>query len=114
MLIAGAMLFGNVALAITPEQTGLIDTAESAELTVQKSIPQLVGYFINVIIGVLSVVLLVIVVYGGILYMTAGGNDKQTEKARAWLINGSIGLIICVLAFALSTFIVSQVEGLAG
>ena len=106
------LFFANQALALTSAATGLDATAGAATLKVTKSIPQLVGYFINILLGLMGLVLLVIVVYAGILWMTAGGNPKQVEKARDWMINGAIGLIICALAFAISTFIVVQVEGL--
>jgi hypothetical protein len=113
MLIVGSLLIGSTALAITTAQTGLDATAEAAQVTVAKTVPQLVGYFINIVLGILSLVLLGVIVYGGILYMTAGGNTQTTEKARSWIINGAIGLLIAVLAFALSNFIIAQVEGLA-
>ena len=112
-LIIGSLLIGGTALAITTAQTGLDATAEAAQVTVAKTVPQLVGYFINIVLGILSLVLLGVTVYGGILYMTAGGNSQTTDKARSWIINGAIGLIIAVLAFALSNFIIAQVEGLA-
>ncbi|MBI5254568.1 hypothetical protein HY932_02195 [Candidatus Falkowbacteria bacterium] len=103
----------NQALAITSTATGLDATAEAATLKVTKTLPQLVGYFINILLGLLGLVLLVIVVYAGILWMTAGGNPKQVEKSRDWMINGAIGLIICALAFAISQFIINQVATLA-
>ncbi len=113
LVITLCLLFcANQALAISSAATGLDATAGAAELKVTKTVPQLVGYFINILLGLLGLVLLVIVVYAGILWMTAGGNPKQVEKARDWMINGAIGLIICALAFAISNFIVSQVEGL--
>lgn len=112
--MAICLLFcANQALAITAAQTGLDATAGAATLTVTKSLPQLVGYFINIVLSLLGLVLLVIIVYAGITWMTAGGNPKQVEKARDWMINGSIGLVICVLAFAISNFIVDQISGLA-
>lgn len=110
LVIAICLLFcANQALALTSAATGLDATAGAATLKVTKTLPQLIGYFINILLGLLGLVLLVIVVYAGILWMTAGGNPKQVEKARDWMINGAIGLVICALAFAISNFIVGQV-----
>ena len=48
------------------------------------------------IIGVALVI--VVVVIGGILYLTAGGNEDQIGKAKKTLVNGLIGAAIVLLA----------------
>ena len=41
------------------------------------------------------------VIYGGYLYITAGGDDGQTEKAKKVLMYAVIGILICLLSFAI-------------
>ena len=40
--------------------------------------------------------------------MTAGGNEEQIKKARGWLINATIGLIIILAAYAISHFVIKS------
>lgn len=67
----------------------------------------IVGNLIQSVLALLGVIFLVLVVYGGILWMTAGGNDKQIEKARDTLFQGVIGLVIVLSAYAVTTYIIS-------
>ena len=45
-----------------------------------------------------GILLLVYLVYGGVSYMTAGGDEKQVNKAKQMLTNAVIGLVIVVAA----------------
>lgn len=49
----------------------------------------------------------IMLIWGGIMYMTAGGNDEKATKARKLIINAVIGIIIIFAA----TFILNLVEG---
>lgn len=64
------------------------------------------GLIINAALSVLGVVLLVIVIYAGFLWMTAGGNKEQVQKAQKWILNAVIGLVILVSSFAISDFVI--------
>lgn len=48
--------------------------------------------------GILAVIYLV---YGGILYITAGGDAEKATKGRTALINAIIGIVIIALAFVI-------------
>ncbi len=73
-----------------------------------RELPEIVGSIINIILGFLGIVLLLLILYAGFLWMTAGGNTEQIEKARAFISNSIIGLIIVVAAFAISNFVLSS------
>ncbi|MDF1497466.1 MAG: IPT/TIG domain-containing protein [Patescibacteria group bacterium] len=63
---------------------------------------------INVFLGLLGVILLVIILYAGFLWMTAGGDAAKVEKAKAWLRNGIIGVIIVLLSWAIASFVINS------
>lgn len=44
-------------------------------------------------------------IYGGFLYMTAGGNDEQVKKAKWVFKQVAIGLVVIILAYSLVSFI---------
>ncbi len=65
---------------------------------------------INIFLGFLGVIAVCIVLYGGFLYMTSGGDDEKIGTAKKLLINGVIGLVIILSAFAITTFIFSRLQ----
>lgn len=73
-----------------------------------QSLPTLVGRFINVLLSVLGIIFVVLIVYAGFLYMTAGGSEDNVKKAKRLMSQAIIGLIIIVTAYAISAFVISQ------
>jgi hypothetical protein len=98
-------LAASPALAIS---TGLEDTAQTAGLQ-SESLAVTVGRVLNIVYSFLGVILLVILIYAGILWMTAGGDENQVKKAKGWIINGIIGLFIILVAYAVTDYIVSRI-----
>ncbi len=68
---------------------------------------------INILLGVLGIIFLLLVLYGGFLWMTASGNDDQAGKGRKIIGNAIIGLIVIFVAFALTTFIFNILQDTA-
>ncbi len=46
-----------------------------------------------------------LILYGGFLFITGGGNPTQVEKARKSIMNAAIGLVISMGAIAIVNFI---------
>jgi hypothetical protein len=69
---------------------------------------QTVGKIINVALSLLGIIVLVIIVYGGFLWMTAGGNDERVSEAKKWIFGGIIGLVIILSAYAIASFVISN------
>lgn len=49
------------------------------------------------------------IIWGGILYLTSQGSPDQTQKAQNTLQNAILGLVICILAIALVSFIGARI-----
>src|SRR3989338_7761878 len=47
---------------------------------------------INIGLGLLGIIALGIVLYGGFVYMTSGGSEEKITQAKKILVNGTIGL----------------------
>ncbi len=60
---------------------------------------------INVFLGLLALISVAVVLYGGWLWMTSGGDQAQVERAKKTLTNWLIGLIIIVLAWSIVNLI---------
>lgn len=61
---------------------------------------------IQTILSLLGVIFLVLLIYGGFLWMTARGNEQQVEKAKEVIYSSLIGLIIILAAYSISYFVV--------
>ena len=60
-----------------------------------------VDNIINVVIGILGLVCVVVMIIGGVNYMTSSGDTGKVKKAKDTILYGVIGLVVCALAFAL-------------
>ena len=66
---------------------------------------------INAVIGVLGLVCVVVMIIGGVNYMTSSGDAAKVKKAKDTILYGLIGLVVCVLAFALVNFVIVNILG---
>lgn len=64
---------------------------------------------IRVALGILGVIVLVIIIAGGFRWMTAGGNDDAIGQAKKIISAGIVGLIIIVVAYALTTWVFNSI-----
>ncbi len=62
----------------------------------------IVTVIIKTAMSLLGLVFLGLTVYGGYLWMTAGGNETQVEKAKKTLSSGVIGLAIVLAGYIIS------------
>ena len=69
---------------------------------------------INGVIGILGLVCVVVMIIGGINYMTSAGDAGKVKKGKDTILYGLIGLVICVLAFALVNWVIAGVLGNTG
>lgn len=108
MIVLFSFLAQKVSAVITSGGTGLIDTANQAGLkTTTIDVPQYVGGIISAILGVIGVIFLVLIVYGGLLWMLAEGDETKVGKARGFIFHSIIGLILVFSAFAITNFVVN-------
>ncbi len=74
----------------------------------------IIARIIRIALGILGALALIIVLYGGFVWMTAGGNEEKISQAKRILINGGIGLAIILSAFAIASFILSSLQQATG
>jgi len=110
------MLFAPMTILIT-EAAGISDAASTVKKiagsegmgykTEDISIEKIVGQTIQVLLGLLGIIFLVLTIYGGFKWMMAGGDSAEIEKAKNILVNGVIGLVIVLSAYAISSYVMS-------
>ena len=67
------------------------------------------GQIIGVVLSFIGALFLILMIYAGILWMTATGNEQSIAKAKTLMINSIIGMIIVFAAYALTNFIGNQI-----
>jgi hypothetical protein len=100
--------------ALTPDQlfggkkTGA-DFASEAGLG-SGDLVETISSVIRVALGFLGVIAVVIILIGGFQWMTSGGNDDKVKKAKGRIFAGIIGLVIVLSAFAIASFVLTQIS----
>jgi TRAP-type C4-dicarboxylate transport system permease small subunit len=70
------------------------------------------GKLIGVVLSFVGVLFLVLMIYAGITWMTAQGNEQQVSKAKDLLINSIIGIVLIFAAYAITAFVGKFVSGI--
>src|SRR3989339_2157923 len=106
-LLMSSFLFPVFVFA-QPDYTGELDAAGTAVYgssnSMQGNVYYIVGSIISVLISLIGVIFLILLIYAGFLWMTAGGNEKQVEKAKDMMLRAVVGLVILLASYSLSTF----------
>ncbi len=90
------------------------DNADASGLSTDTSIPVMVGNVIRIILGISGTVALVIVVMGGVKWMTSGGAEAKITSARKLMVSGAIGIVIIAAAYAITSFVMNQMLAVVG
>jgi len=77
------------------------------------TIYQIIGQIINLVLSFLGALFLILIIFGGITWMTAGGNEEKVKKASELMSHAAIGLAIVLFAFLLTNFVIFKIIGLA-
>ncbi|MBP8599938.1 hypothetical protein KBI31_01735 [Patescibacteria group bacterium] len=70
----------------------------------------LIAKIVQITLGLLGTILIVLIIVAGVQYMTAGGNQTKVESALKHLTNALIGLIIVLVSYAITVFIIQQLN----
>lgn len=69
---------------------------------------------INIFLSVLGMIFLVLIIYAGFTWMTAGGEAQKVEKAQRIMKNAVIGLIIILSSWGITRFILKSLTDATG
>jgi len=77
----------------------------------EPNINLIIGKAINGVLGVVGSIALVMVIYGGLTWMLAAGNQQRVQKGKDILIWAVVGLVVIFSAYALVRFLLINVFG---
>lgn len=63
------------------------------------------GDIIGTALSFIGLLFFILMIYGGVMWMTAAGNQQQVDKAKSMITSAVVGLIIVMAAYAITSFI---------
>lgn len=83
-----------------------------AEIGLSDTDPRdVVANVIQVVLGFLGTIAVVLIIVAGFQWMTAAGSEDKIAKAKKIMTAAVIGLVIVLMAYALSTFVINAIIG---
>lgn len=121
LALGGTMIFGSL-VAVSHVSAQASDTIGGDPVTASELLPTEFGdevglgqgdirttiaRVIRIILGFLGVIAVCFMLYGGFMWMTAGGSDR-TADAQKIIVAAAIGLAIILSAYAVTSFVISN------
>ncbi|MCF6276281.1 MAG: hypothetical protein L3J07_00355 [Candidatus Magasanikbacteria bacterium] len=123
IMIAVVFLFSIFSFSGTTEvyaqgDTFGLESVDSVTELATQDIRITIAKIIRVFLGLLGIIALSIIIYGGFTIMTSAGNEEKVATGKKILVNAVIGLVIILSSFAITQFVLSSLQkatgGLAG
>lgn len=120
VLLAISLVFGNKmpALALSPKEEALgqlnVAAGESGANIIGSGPmdPRLIAaIIIRASLAFVGIFFVVLIMYAGFLWMTAGGEEDKISRARKLITNSVIGLAVILSAYSITYFIFKTVLG---
>lgn len=109
-----AVAFGSTMVATKAfAQTGTINNAVNNITppgTASTSLQTYIQTIINVLLGLIGVVAVIMLIYGGFRYVLSAGDEKATKAARETILFAVVGIVIAILAFAIVNFVIGAFQ----
>ncbi len=110
--LVSAFVLPYFVLAIDAPADKLFNVGENAGYNTSArdaSLPAVIGEIIAVILTLLGIIFLALIVYAGVLWMIAAGNEDKVTRSKDTMRRATIGLIIVVGSYAISQFVIYSI-----
>jgi len=104
-LLTGSVLAKDYGLKATQKAAGLSDAG---------SVPVIVGNVLGSVLSLVGVLFFALMLYGGIVWMMARGNQEDEKKALSTITAAIIGIVIVVSSYAITNFVFVGMKGTVG
>ncbi|MEA2088767.1 MAG: hypothetical protein U9O55_02935 [Patescibacteria group bacterium] len=80
------------------------NTSKEGDISLADAIGKIIGVFLSF----LGVIFFMLVVYGGFIWMTAGGNQDKVGQAKKIIGNAALGIIIVLSAYIITHLVTTE------
>lgn len=92
---------------------GKLDEANQTTGLSKADLGDTIGGIIKIVLSLMGTIFLILIIYAGILWMTARGAEEQITKSKDIIRAAIIGLAIVLSAYAITYFVGSRLSGTA-
>lgn len=103
----GSTMIATRVFAQTNEIGNFVENVKPADVQ-DTSLETYIQTIINVLLGLIGVVAVIMLIYGGFRYVLSAGNEKATSAAKDTILFAIIGIVVAVLAFAIVNFVIGS------
>lgn len=93
-------------LEVTENPSATCETDSNATEKLNDLVRSVIN-LLSIIVGVIAVIMIIV---GGLRYITSGGNDTSVTSAKNTILYAVIGLIIVALAQVIVRFVLNQIS----
>lgn len=68
-----------------------------------------IGRVIQIFLGFLGIIAVILILFAGFLWMTAGGDSGKVDKAKGYIKNAVIGIVIILASYIITSYVLTQV-----
>ncbi|GAF97715.1 unnamed protein product [marine sediment metagenome] len=113
IIITSLILLTTAYLPVYAEETPNIQeqldyVGEHTPIESERELPKFVGQLIKWAIGIVGVMLITLLVYGGFSYATSAGNEEKLGTAKKIIVYAIVGVVIIGLAYVLTDFVIDM------
>ena len=70
-----------------------------------RTLPEIIGLLIYGALSLVGVIFLIVVILAGLRWMTAEANEERIHEAKTQILQGAIGLLVILGAYAITFFV---------
>jgi len=74
-----------------------------------RNLKEIIVNIVQIALGFVGLIAVIIILYAGFVWMTAGGAADKVDRAKKILIRATIGLVIVLSAYAIATFVFNAI-----
>jgi hypothetical protein len=75
-----------------------------------KSFPEELASVTNLLLFIIGAIAVIMIIIGGIRYVTSSGDQAQTTAAKNTILYAVIGVVMAFMAYAIINFVVAQMK----
>jgi hypothetical protein len=117
-LIMGLLVFNTSFVALADNASSVCNGVEiagggscgaSGDKAASKSISDLLANVVDILSWIVGVVAVIMVILGGLNFVTSGGDSTKAAKARSTILYALVGMVVVAAAQVLVHFVIEKV-----
>src|SRR5437868_2393590 len=104
-LIAGSLAALAMPVVTHAQTTFSIESVGTTLGLGEADLKDTVLNIVQLVLGLMTLIAVVLMIYGGFVWLTSAGNEENVDKAKRIISAAAIGLVIILLAWAIVIFV---------